>query len=253
MSQGGPRRAGNEALLDISVTSQDAGIIVVTMLGVLSLAAVPRIRATLLKSLAEQPTAVVVDLDLVAIQHVAALNVFAVAARQASVWSGTQVILVAGAAMDSRLKPRLRTLARFVRICPTMKLAMVAAQRRPIRSLSVRTLAGHPAAAAAARRHVREVCERWECADLAEDAALVADELVSHVIVSSGADSILKLELRRGLLTVSVTAGQPSSSGPLPSLGEPADQIVSTLAAAWGSTTVQNGATVTWAVLRQAT
>jgi anti-anti-sigma regulatory factor len=237
-------------LLSISVTSRDAGVIVVTMLGVLSYATVPRVRATLLKCLAEQPTSVVVDLDLVAIQHVAALNVFAVVAREASVWSGTQVILVAGVALDSRLKPRLRTLARFVRICPTMNLALAAAWRRPIRSLSVRTLAGHPAAAAAARHHVREVCERWGCANLAEDATLVADEIVSHVVVSSGIDSILKLELRRGLLTVSVTAGQAPRAGPSPPLSESANQIVSTLAAARGSTPAQNGGTVTWVVLR---
>ncbi|WP_328331815.1 hypothetical protein OHA70_12410 [Kribbella sp. NBC_00382] len=222
------------------------------MLGVLSFATVPRVRAALQKCLAEQPVCVVVDLQLVAVQHLAALNVFATAARQATVWSGTQVILIASPAQDSRLKPRLRTLGRFVRICPTMNHAMAAAQRRPIRLLSVRALAGHPAAAATARRHVREICERWECPELVEDAVLVADELASHVVMSTGMDSILKMELRRGLLTVSVTAGR-TGRGPQPAFGASAFQMVSTLAAAWGSTPAQNGTTVTWVVLRNPT
>lgn len=250
MVDGGPDRLGQNALLDVDVDDSSPEITIVRLIGVLSIATMPRLRETLLKCLADQPKAVVVDLDLLAVQHVVALNVFAVAATQASVWSGAQLILVSGPALEGRLKPRARVLARFVRIYPTMTVALASARRVPIRRLSVRFLSRTPDAAAIARHHVHQICSAWKCGILGEDAVAIADELVGHAFLRSQEDPILRMEIRRDLLTVSVINDQEGRRGSTASFEPFRRAIVTALAETWGSTRVMSGGTVVWAVLR---
>jgi anti-anti-sigma regulatory factor len=249
LSGGELDRAGRDCLLAIAIDDSDAGITIVRLVGMLSIASVPRVRDTLLKCLADQPSTVVVDLELVVIQHVVALNVFAVAARHAAVWSGTQLILVSGP-LDGRLKPRMRALGRFVRIYPTMTIALASTRRPPIRRLSVHVLAGAPAAAGAARRQVSQICDAWRCPALGEDAVAIADELVSHAVRGSRGDLILRLELRHGMLTVSVTSNQAGHVGSRASFDPLSRCIVSRIATSWGSTPAMSGGTADWAVLQ---
>jgi hypothetical protein len=239
-------------LLDVDVDDSSPEITIVRLIGVLSIATMPRLSAALLKCLSDQPKAVVVDMDLLAVQHVVALNVFAVAARQASVWSGAQLILVSGPALEGRLKPRARVLARFVRIYPTMTVALASARRVPVRRMSMRFLTREPASAAIARHHVEQICCAWKCGTLCERAVAIADELVGHAILRGRDDPILRMEQRRGLLTVSVINDQEGRRGSTASFEPFSRAIVTALASEWGSNPVMSGGTIVWALLRDA-
>jgi hypothetical protein len=246
--------AGGAGLM-IAVDDSTVGIAVVTLTGAVSLSAVPRIRDTLMKCIAEQPSAIVVDLSLARLEQAYALNVFSMVARRAALWSGVQLILVSGAAFDGRLSLAAQTLGRFVRICPTLPQARAAARRAPLRRLAVMILPPSEASPHTARTYVTDVCTTWGCTTLLDDAVLVANELVSTALHRSAGDLILRLELRRDLLTVAVTddCPDPPDVTALPG-GPPVDpiriRILSELAKACGSSPTRNGDRINWAVLR---
>ena len=247
------RLRGSDSLLSIEVDEHsDAGIVIVRLLGVLSIGAVPRLRDTLLKCLADQPAAVIVDLELLAIQHPVALNVFAVVARRTAVWSGGQLILAAGPALEGRGRRQARALSRFVRIYPSLQIALTATGRAPLRRLAVWLLPIEAASPGAARRHVLEFCRSCGCESAADDAVVLADELVEQGMKHSTSDLILRLELRRGLLTIAATDDR-STGGDRESQFDPLSRrIVAEVATAWGSSATATGGTVVWAVLRVA-
>jgi anti-anti-sigma regulatory factor len=232
---------------------------IVMPVGVLSVSTAPRLREALLKCVADQPTAVIVDLALLHIKNSYALSVFGVVARRTSDWSGVPLILVTGHPVQGRLNLRTKTLARFVLIAPTLDAALASIRRPPIRRVVTQTLARSPSAIRSARRQVALTCVRWRCAKLADDAVAVAGELVANAISHADAEPTLRLELRRGLLTVAVT-----DDNPLPPvqqtrqrLQEPLDHgfglvIVAELAKGWGSSATTTGGKTVWAVLRTA-
>jgi hypothetical protein len=236
-------------LLAIDFREGVAGVTVIRLVGVLSLAAVPKVRTVLLKCLADQPTAVVVDLQLVAIQHPVALNVFAVAARQAAIWSGTQLILVSGPGLEGRMKSRVRVLGHFLRICPNLSVAMASIHQPPLRRLSVELLPSGRVAASSARRHVAERLGQWDCDVLTEDAVAVAAELVNHVIQVFAIEPVLRLELRRSLLTVAIAHRQVTGTTEEASIDPLSRRILTGIAQTWGTSATQTG-TVVWCVLR---
>ncbi len=243
---------GSDSLLSIEVDEHsDAGLVIVRLLGVLSIGAVPRLRDLLLKCLADQPAAVIVDLELLAIQHPVALNVFAVVARRTAVWSGGQLILAAGPALEGRGRRQARVLGRFVRIYPNLQVSLAATKRAPLRRLAVWLLPIAATSPGAARQHVVEFCRSCGCESAADDAVIIADELVEQGMKHSTRDLILRLELRRGLLTVAVTDDRSTvdRESPFDPLSR---RIVAGVATAWGSTATATGGTVVWAVLRVA-
>ncbi|MBB5837715.1 STAS domain-containing protein [Kribbella italica] len=246
--------AGGAALM-IAVDDSTVGIAVVTLTGAVSLSAVPRIRDTLMKCIAEQPSAIVVDLSLARLEQAYVLNVFSMVARRAALWSGVQLILVSGAALGGGLSLAARTLGRFVRIYPTLPQARAAARRTPLRRLAVMILPPSEASAHNARTYVTDVCTTWGCTTLLDDAVQVANELVCSALHRSAGDLVLRLELRRDLLTVAVTDDCPDPPGAtaLPG-GPPVDpiriRILSELAKACGSSPTRNGDRINWAVLR---
>jgi anti-sigma regulatory factor (Ser/Thr protein kinase) len=239
-------------------TSGEATI--VTPVGVLSVATAPQLRDALLKCIADQPTAVIVDLALLHVQNAYALSVFGVVARRTSDWSGVPLILVTGQLMHGRLNLRTKTLARFVLIAPTIEAALASIRRPPMRRVTTLSLASEPAAVGCARSHVTLTCDRWACAEVTEDAVAVADELVGNAVRHGIAALTLRLELRRGLLTVAVTDDNPQPPVERRERVRPDDPpdhglgmvIVAKLAKGWGSTTTTTGGKTVWAVLRTA-
>jgi anti-anti-sigma factor len=233
---------------------------IVKPVGELSVATAPRLRDALLKCVADQPSAVIVDLEFLDAQNDCALSVFGVVARRTSDWSGIPLILVTGRPIQRRLSPRMKTLARFVLIAPTIEVALASIERPPIRRVTTRPLASVPAAVNSARRHVTLTCDRWGCAAVTDDAVAVAVELVGNALRHAGADLTLRLELRRGLLTVAVTDDNPDTPverREQARLEDPPDHgsgagIVAKLAKGWGSSTTTTGGKTVWAVLRTA-
>ena len=244
---------GSDSLLSIEVDERsDAGIVIVRLLGVLSIGAVPRLRDTLLKCLADQPATVIVDLELLAIQHPVALNVFAVVARRSAIWSGGQLILVSGLAQQGRGRRQARVLSRFVRIYPNLQVALAAAKRAPLRRLGVWLLPIAPASPGTARRYALEFCRTAGCRSATDDAVIIAGELVEQGMKHSTRDLILRLELRRGLLTIAVTDDRSTAVDRESPFDPLSRRIVADIATAWGSTATATGGTVVWAVLRVA-
>jgi anti-anti-sigma regulatory factor len=237
-----------------------AAATIVTPVGVLSVATAPSLRDALLKCVADQPSAVIVDLALLHVQNAYALSVFGVVARRTGDWSGVPLILVTGNPGQGRLNLRTKTLARFVLIAPTIDAALASIRRPPIRRVTTLSLASAPTAVRTARSHVTLTCGRWACAEVVDDAVAIADELVGNAVSHTSADLTLRLELRRGLLTVAVTDESPQP--PMQRRGrvrvdDPPDHglgmvIVAKLASCWGSSATTTGGKTVWAVLRTA-
>src|SRR5689334_8942846 len=77
-----------------SVEESD-GFAVVTLRGLLDLAGTPRLRTALLKCLAEQPDALILDLAALELGDDHVLSLFTAVARQAARWPGTPLLLCA--------------------------------------------------------------------------------------------------------------------------------------------------------------
>lgn len=242
--------------LRIGIDTRDEAT-VVTPAGMLSVQTAPQLREVLLKCFADQPVAVIVDLAALQVQTAYSLSIFGVVARRTSQWSGSPLILVPRPSAKGRLNLSNKALARFVLVVPTLQAALAAARQPPVRQLSMFTLPPQPVAARSARRGVEQTCERWDCTDLTEDAVAIAGELVDNAIRYAESDLTMRLELRRGLLTVAVTDDNPAS--PAPQSPHPADDprthgyglaIVAALARSWGTTATTAGGKTVWAVLR---
>jgi anti-sigma regulatory factor (Ser/Thr protein kinase) len=231
---------------------------IVMPVGVLDIATAPRLRNTLLKSLAEQPTAVVVDLALLRFEASHLLGIFSVAAQHTHRWSGTELALVPGPSRTGAPDPIVGPISRFVQVQPSVEAALerLRAGSPPPRRIVVRRLRSDPAAVPAARRLVRETCLDWGCGNASDDAELIAAELVTNAVLHARTSSTIRLELRRGLLTIAVTDQSPRPAEPRPQHESDSMtptgfglRIVDQLAKAWRSVPTADGKTV-WATLR---
>ncbi|QNE19974.1 hypothetical protein F1D05_21250 [Kribbella qitaiheensis] len=92
-------------------------------------------------------------------------------------------------------------------------------------------------------------CRDWDCGIDEPAAITVADELVAHAISRSTQDLHLRLELRRGLLTIAVTYAPTVPDAPLDQIRR---RIVSEVADVWGASATARGDQLIWAVLRVA-
>lgn len=73
-------------------------------------------------------------------------------------------------------------------------------------------LPASPSAPGAARRFVKEACDRWGLVDLADDLALLVSELVTNAVLHAASRSILTVSVAEGTVEVSVAdsaAAQP--------------------------------------------
>jgi hypothetical protein len=233
-------------MLDIAISVR-AGATVVTPTGILDVASAPHLRDVLLKCIADQPHAVIVELDHLELRKAYTLSVFTVVARRTADWSGVPVILVSSANGGSRLQLHTRAIARFLPVYADLPTALAAAGRPPPRRVTRLRLAPHNASAATARQLAITTCEFWGCPELAGDAAAVATELVANGVEHAGTDTELRLELRRGLLTVAPRLRPPADRLRTAGFGL---QIVESLSTAWGWAPRSDGGKVVWAVLR---
>jgi hypothetical protein len=230
----------------------DGDSLVVAVNGQLGLREVAPLRNRLLKCLAEQPEAVLIDLAGFTVGEPLALAVFTAVARQAAQWPGIPVLLCAPT-------PATRTLlirAAFHRL-PTFHSisearAYVGTEQRTLPSLSDELL---PVSGAArqARNVATEACLRWELPHLVAPASLIVSELVSNVVDHAHTMATLRLSLRRRYLTIAVRDG--SLAEPVKAAGTPPDArtgrgliLVEASAYMWGWLPTEGGKVV-WASL----
>ncbi|HET6809669.1 MAG TPA: response regulator [Acidimicrobiales bacterium] len=106
---------------------------------------------------------------------------------------------------------------------------------------------------ARARRFLSDQCRRWGCADIAEDAVLVATELVTNALVHAGSQCRLTARLASGVLRLEVGDEGPGVPDPRDTSGTDESGrgllLVSVLCSAWGVDATRGAGKVVWAEL----
>ena len=228
-------------------------LLVAALVGDLGLSGVAPLRVSLMKCLAEQPGALLVDLAGLTVSEPLALAVFAAVQRQAARWPGTPVLLCAGRPqMHSLLNAgALHRLPRFPTLDAGRRHAGSARQVLPSVSEELLPISG---AARHARNVTTEACLRWDLPQLVAPASLVASELVSNVVDHAHTMMTLRLSLRSRFLNIAVRDGSPVE--PEVSAGPPAPDgpggrgllLVRATAKSWGWLPTDGGKVV-WAAL----
>lgn len=219
--------------------------------GVLDVASYRGLRDTLVKAAIDEPRAVIVDVDELAMPDRAALALFSSVSAQIAEWPGVPLLLAATGDAQLAMLAGVR-LARFVPVYQSVMAAVAAIDDPPPRRIARRRLPNSLSSSALARRFVLDVCSDWMLAKRVEEATVIASELVENTLLHTYCAPSLRLELRRGLLTVAVYDDDPAPAH----LVEPdADRhrglvLVAQLARAWGSSPTFQGGKVVWAVLR---
>ncbi|MEU8818843.1 ATPase [Actinoplanes sp. NPDC048796] len=178
----------------------------VRLSGALGLTDVADVHIHLLKALAEQPEAVLVDVSALTVDQPLALAVFTAASRQAARWPGIPV-LVYGA------QPPVHALLTGPAYHRLPVFAGVEAARAAV-GATLPALSEELLPVTGAPRHARDVateaCLRWDLPGLVAPASLIANELVSNVVDHAHTMMTLRVSLRPRYLNIAVRDGSPA-------------------------------------------
>jgi anti-anti-sigma regulatory factor len=220
--------------------------------GVLDVASYGDLRNTMVKAAIDEPRAVIIDLDGLSVPDRWALALFSSVSDQLAQWPGVPLLLSATREGQRDLLDRYR-LARFVPVYSSVLDAVAAIDDPPPRRIARRKLPNKLASASLVRRFVLDVCSTWPVAAHTEDAMMIANEFVENTLLHTYCAPSLRLELRRGLLTIAVYDDDPMPAR----LVEPEQPgrrrglvLVSRLSRLWGCSPTLAGGKVVWAVLR---
>lgn len=228
-----------------------AGAIAVTATGVLDLVSYPALRDGLLKIATEAPEGLIADIDGVRVDDQTMMSVFSVVAMRISDWPGVPFALVTGRP-EHRVALAARSVDRFVQVYEDFGTAE-SSLAHPSRRRAVQALTHSDASSGLARRFIKRVCDVWSVPEFTDDALLIGTELVENAIRHTVSAPTLRLELRRGILTVAVADDDPAPAVLLervsalePGLGL---RMVAQTARVWGCNRTWSGGKVVWAVL----
>lgn len=228
------------------------GCLVASLDGVLDSLTYPHVRDGLVKLALEEPRAVVACLDELSVGSQSLLSVFSSAWMRVNDWPHVPILLVASAT-DRRATIEGSAISRFVPVFGTVAEAIQAAKTSAPRRRRKAEFPPVLMCAAAARDFVRDTCRDWRIESLTADAVCLASELTENAIEHARTQLDVRLELRRGVLTVAVRDASPAPAILRQGrLGEPLGyglQIVADLATAWGCVPDLRGGKVTWATL----
>jgi histidine kinase-like protein len=239
--------------IEFSAHAEEAHLLV-TVSGRLGLDDVGALHLRLLKFLAEQPAALVLDVGALQVEEPLALAVLPAVVRQAARWPGTPVLICA-----PTNPTRTMLAAPAYRRLPVFASAAAARDHLHSASRTQPTLADELLPGTGAARHARDLatdaCLRWDLPDLVPPASLIAGELVSNVVDHAHTMMTLRLVLRPRYLQIAVRDG--SSDPPVSSRDLPPGAghgrgllLVESLAHSWGSLPSTDGKVV-WASLRR--
>jgi len=230
-----------------------AGVVVATPTGRLDLASYPVLRDSLLKQASTEPDALIVRLGSdFEIPSRAMYAVFTAVWIKISPWPDIPFLLVAESETHQRELTR-GGVSRFVATCQDIESAFEAAERPPPRRFHRMLLPNSPTAPLMARAAVRDACAQWQVSSMINDAVLVASELVENAVAHAHSESSLRIELRRGGLSIAVRDRDPEPATLVPSQphapGFRGLELVDRVTVAWGSTPSTDGGKIVWAVL----
>jgi hypothetical protein len=224
--------------------------------GELGMDDVARLRTRLLKCLAEQPEALLLDLSRMTLRDPLALALFGAVRRQAARWPGIPMLLCAP---DPDTDRQLRGAThRSLAVFPTLEAARAQAGRDrhtlPMLSDDLLPIAG---AARQARNVTTDACVRWDLPDLLAPACLIASELVSNVVDHAHTMMSLRVTLRPRYLQIAVRDGSAAEPTALSTQGDATARrgrglmLIEATAHSWGWLPTENGKVV-WASLQVA-
>ncbi|BAL90643.1 hypothetical protein AMIS_54230 [Actinoplanes missouriensis 431] len=232
----------------------DGHTLVASPIGRLQLTDVVPLRDSLLKCLAEQPEALLIDLARLHVEQPLALAVFTTTLRQAARWPGTPVLLFGP-------PPRTRDLlisGAYQQLPLAADLASARARLSDGRRV-IPVIREDLLPATGSTRHARDVvtdaCLCWDLPDLVAPASLIVTELVANAIDHAHTMMALRVSLRTRYLSIAVRDG--STDPPVPEGSDQPDVargrgllLVSSVADHWGWLPSEGGKVV-WAALRR--
>jgi anti-sigma regulatory factor (Ser/Thr protein kinase) len=179
-----------------------------------------------------------------------------VANHPASRWPDTSFLLCGAQPPVAEILGRLQV-PHFLWLYADVDAAVDQAVSRPPYLRDELRLDPTPAAAAAARAFVREVCRYWQLAvpdaTVMDRAVLVANELVTNAVVHARTEIRVRLELRGGRLHIAVRDGTPGLlrvvAPDWQAEGGRGLRLVEQLGRAWGVNRHPDGGKVVWCVL----
>jgi hypothetical protein len=208
------------------------------------------LRDTLLKCAADEPRAVIVDLEALEIVDDYLVGVFVAVWMRIAQWSPMPLMLVPGhgnAAVFQTTAGR-----RFLSVYTSVSMALEHLDTPPSRRRTVLWLPPSPHSVLPARQFVGETCRNWRIETMTADAVAVAAELVANVASHAHSPARLRLESWSGRLTVAVADDDPTPVC-LPPTGEATAAgglgLVARLARVCGCSPMHSGGKVVWAVL----
>jgi anti-anti-sigma regulatory factor len=233
--------------------SPDDGALIARLSGPLTLGDVADVRTSLLKCLAEQPEALLVDLSGMTVVDPLALTVFAAVVRQAGRWPGTPVLLCAPGPRAARLlaAPTYRRLTVLAGLAAAREQVAAGAHRPPMISEELLPVAG---SARRGRDVATDACLRWGLANLIAPASLVASELIGNVVDHAHTMMTLRLSRWQRYFFIAVRDGsvaEPPAEVEMPpayTMGGRGLYLVAATAHSWGCLPAADGKVV-WASL----
>ena len=232
------------------VQADGAGLLA-TVSGRLRLTDAAPLRERMLKCLAEQPEALLLDISGLYVDQPLVLAMFTVVLRQAARWPGTPVLFCAP-------PPETRELMRagayhWLPIFDSVEAAR--GHLRDHRSV-MPVISEDLLPVSGSSRHARDVatetCLRWDLPDLVAPASLIVTELVANVVDHAHTMMSLQLTLRDRYLNISLRDGAtapPIPPGPAGGSSGRGLLLVAAVAHAWGWLPTDGGKVV-WASLR---
>jgi anti-sigma regulatory factor (Ser/Thr protein kinase)/anti-anti-sigma regulatory factor len=227
--------------------------LVAAISGDLDLSQIAQLRLSLLKCLAEQPEAVLVDLSRMTMSDPLALSVFGAVRRQAARWPGIPLLLCAPEQLTAAHlhSARHRTLPVFATV--EAAAAHVGRDRHtlPVISDDLLPVAG---AARQARNLATEACVRWDLPELLAPASLLTSEFAGNVVDHAHTMMTVRLTLRPRYLQIAVRDGSPTGPEPQDAPDGASRRgrgllLVEAVAHAWGWLPTVDGKVV-WASLQ---
>lgn len=233
----------------------DVGALVVAVEGTLDAASYGGLRDALLKAAADAPSAVIVDMERLDVGSPVALALFPSVASKIAAWPGIPLILAVADDAKRRMLAEYR-MRRYVPVHRNVEDAVTAIGDPPPRRVARADLPYGSGCLASTRAFVTEWCERWQVPDWrAADALRIATALVDNTVKYTQGASAIRIELRRGMLTVAVYDGNPRPARQIEPGTDPATgtehglATITHLCRTWGNAPTYSGGKVVWVVL----
>jgi anti-sigma regulatory factor (Ser/Thr protein kinase) len=227
-------------------------VTVVGLVGVLDMSTAPKVRQALSKSVAECPSAVIVDMRTVQVAAPLALTVLPSASRQPPQLPDVPLLLCIGprTLQGGVARTAVGRLPIFDSIDGAMTYVKEVAESMYRVNLPLPPTAESPGRA---RDCVNAVCSEWGIEHIAKEARLVVSELVTNAVSHGGSGIAIELMLRGPFLHVRVrddSSAEPRlRHGKDTTLGGRGLRLVDLYSSGWGFLRGACGKVV-WATLR---